>query len=79
MPRAEIASKQALYTLTQLRRIGGQVCGEQERWRQNQNGHDASRSRVADAKAGLRRPDHLREAPQQEQPMVQAERLRAGN
>jgi hypothetical protein len=41
MPRAEIASKQAIFTLSSFTPNWREVCGKTERWRQNQNGHDA--------------------------------------
>src|ERR1700694_4446262 len=73
MPRAEIASKQAIFTLFPASfRTGGEVRGEPGRWHQNQNGHDAGRGCPADAKAGLQYQGAIGEEPQQEQPLVQA-------
>jgi hypothetical protein len=72
MPKAEIKSKQAIYTLSQLHaELAGKFL-ENRRQSVRLKTAMTGRGRAADVAAGVQRPEHRREAPQQEQSMVQA-------
>ena len=72
MPRAEIATKQAKFTLEQLHaELGGKILGNKAEAKRLADAMEARRGRVEDARPCLQRPGHLRQPPQV-QPVVQA-------
>src|ERR1700738_2927494 len=60
-----------LHAVSASLRTGGEVPGEQQARRPAKDRHDASRSRAANVAARIQHQEHIGEAAQQEQSMVQ--------